>query len=202
MRNILSRRKVAILIFNEVEVLDFRRPFEMFPVTIPRGGQEGDFQVYIVAEHPQPVITRNGLSVNPVYAFADCPPPDILLVPDGRGTRTEMHNPVLLDWAKAQFPRLELLLSVCTGSLVLAKAGLLEGLSATAHYGATDELRALAPTTIVCPTDRYVDNGKIVTSAGISAGIDMSLYIVSRLSGAERAAETTRYIQYDYWKGV
>ncbi len=94
---------------------------------------------------------------------------------------------------------MELLLSVCTGALVLAKAGLLEGLSATTHFLAFDELAALTPTTTLCPGERSVDNGQIVLSAGVSAGIDMSLYIVSRLLGAEQANETARYIQYDYW---
>ena len=193
-------RTVAILIFNDVEVLDFCGPFEVFAVTGQREGA-GDFKVFTVAEKADPVIARNGLSVNPTYTIANCPQADILLVPGGFGTRKEMKNAVLTDWIKAQFPKLELLLSVCTGALVLAKAGLLEGLSATTHFGAMDELRAAAPNTTICPEDRYVDNGKIVTSAGISAGIDMSLYVVSRLLGAEKAAETARHMQYDYWQG-
>lgn len=195
-------RTVAILIFNDVEVLDFCGPFEVFAVTGQQRGSGGDFKVFTVAEKAGPIIARNGLSVNPTYTFADCPQPDIVLVPGGYGTRTEMNNDVLLDWIKNQFPKLELLLSVCTGSLLLGKAGLLEGLSATTHFSAMDELRSVAPNTTICPEDRYVDNGKIVTSAGISAGIDMSLYVVSRLLGAEKAAATARQMQYDHWRGV
>jgi transcriptional regulator GlxA family with amidase domain len=191
-------RKLAILLFNEVEVLDFCGPFEVFATTGQRAG-DGDFRVYTVAEKPGPILARNGLSVNPTYTFADCPKPDILLVPGGRGTRREMNNQALLDWIRGQFDGLELLLSVCTGALVLAKAGLLDGLSATTHFLAFEELRAVAPNTTLRPEERYVDNGKIILSAGVSAGIDMSLYVVARLHGADKAAETARHIQYEYW---
>jgi transcriptional regulator GlxA family with amidase domain len=192
-------RNVAILIFDEVEVLDFCGPFEVFGVTGLRSGDEHPFHVYTVAEKVGPVSARNGLSVNPAYTVAECPPPDILLVPGGYGTRRQIHNEMLVNWVKAQAERVELLLSVCTGALVLAKAGLLEGLSATTHCAAFDELKVLAPNTTLCPNERYVDNGKIILSAGISAGIDMSLYVVARLLGEEQANETARYMQYDYW---
>jgi transcriptional regulator GlxA family with amidase domain len=199
-------RNVAILIFDEVEVLDFCGPFEVFAVTgqrtsISEGG-ESPFHVYTVAEKAGPVLARNGLSVNPAWTLENCPQPDILLVPGGFGTRREIKNEKLLQWIKDQAERVELLLSVCTGSLLLARAGLLEGLSATTHYLALNELHALAPNIQICPTERYVDNGKIITSAGVSAGIDMSLYVVARLLGSEQATETAQYMQYDYWKGT
>lgn len=197
----MTKRNVAILIFNDVEVLDFCGPFEVFAVTGQRNGGAGNFNVYTVAEKAEPVIARNGLSVNPTYTIADCPKPDIVVVPGGYGTRREMNNPVLLTWLQGHYADLELLLSVCTGSLVLGKAGLLDGLAATTHWAAIDELRVAAPSTTVRADQRYVDNDKIVTSAGISAGIDMSLHIVERLLGAETAAETARYMEYDYWQG-
>lgn len=192
-------RNVAILIFDDVEVLDFCGPFEVFGVAGQREGDERPFHVYTVAEKAGPVLARNGLSVNPAFTFADCPPPDLLLVPGGRGTRREIHNEALVNWVRTQAGRVELLLSVCTGALILARAGLLEGLAATTHFLAFDELKALAPNTTFCPDERYVDNGKIILSAGVSAGIDMALYVVGRLLGDERANETARYIQYDYW---
>ena len=192
-------RNVAILIFDEVEVLDFCGPFEVFSTTALRDGGERPFHVYTVAEKNGPVLARNGLSVNPSYTLENCPTPDLLLVPGDFGTRTEMHNEVLLQWIKAQAERAELVLSVCTGALLLAKAGLLAGLSATTHWAAMDELKKVAPDTQLCPDERYVDNGKIVLSAGVSAGIDMSLYVVSRLLGAAQAAETARGMQYDHW---
>jgi transcriptional regulator GlxA family with amidase domain len=193
-------RNAAILIFDDVEVLDFCGPFEVFSVTGQRAQGEAPFRVYTIAEQARPVVARNGLSVNPAYTLHDCPPPDILLIPGGRGTRPLMNNTALLDWIRAQSERVELLLSVCTGALLLGKAGLLDGLEATTHHSALEELRAAAPDTTLCPEKRYVDNGKIVLSAGVSAGIDMALYVVSRLLGAEVAAETAHYIQYDYWR--
>jgi transcriptional regulator GlxA family with amidase domain len=221
-------RNVAILIFDEVEVLDFCGPFEVFGVTgtavrstevskekpyspkekpfqsykTAERNDEKPFHVYTVAEKAEPVYARNGLSVNPAYSIENCPTPHILLVPGGYGTRAQMYNTVLLDWISEQATHVELLLSVCTGSLMLGKAGLLDGLSATTHYGAMDILRGVAPNTTICPDERYVDNGKIITSAGISAGIDMSLYVVARLLGEETAAQTARHMQYDYWQGT
>lgn len=192
-------RNVALLIFDDVEVLDFCGPFEVFSATGAREQGERAFHVYTVAEKAGPVLARNGLSVNPAFTFASCPPPDLLLVPGGRGTRREIHNQVLLDWVKAEAGRVELLLSVCTGALILAQAGLLDGLAATTHFLAFDDLKELAPRTTYCPDERYVDNGRIVLAAGVSAGIDMALYVVGRLLGEQRASETARFIQYDAW---
>jgi transcriptional regulator GlxA family with amidase domain len=193
-------RNVAILIFDDVEVLDFCGPFEVFGVAGLRIGGERPFHVYTVAESSGPVIARNGLSVNPSFTIENCPAPDLLLIPGGYGTRKQIHNSTLVGWVKSQAEQVELLLSVCTGALILAKAGLLEGLRATTHHSAIEDLRALAPHTQVLPTERYVDNGKIILSAGVSAGIDMSLYVVSRLLGKEQAAETAHHMQYVYWQ--
>lgn len=190
-------KNVAILIFDEVEVLDFCGPFEVFSVAGRRGGLD-PFNVYTVAQKAGPVLARNNLSVNPAHTFADCPRLDVLLVPGGYGTRREMHNEVLTDWIRQRAGEVELLLSVCTGALLLAKARMLEGLSATTHHGAFDLLRELAPNTAVLESERVVDNGKIILSAGISAGIDMSLYAVGRLLGQEQAEETAAYMEYDW----
>jgi transcriptional regulator GlxA family with amidase domain len=190
-------KNVAILIFNDVEVLDFAGPFEVFSVTGRREGLE-PFNVYTVAETVGPVLARNHFSVNPRYTFEDCPRPDILLVPGGYGTRREMHNSNLLTWIGQCAKEAELLLSVCTGALILARAGLLNGLSATTHHGAIGELRELAPETKIHPNHRIVDNGHIILSGGISAGIDMSLYVVAKFLGQERARETATYMEYDW----
>jgi transcriptional regulator GlxA family with amidase domain len=124
-------RNVAILIFDEVEVLDFCGPFEVFGVTGLRNEGERPFHVYTVAESAGPVIARNGLSVNPNFTIENCPTPDLLLVPGGYGTRKQIHNSTLVNWVKDQAEHVELLLSVCTGAFILAKAGLLDGLRAT-----------------------------------------------------------------------
>ncbi|MBL8204637.1 MAG: DJ-1/PfpI family protein [Blastocatellia bacterium] len=191
-------RKVAILIFDEVEVLDFCGPFEVFAVTGART-EEKPFEVFTVAEVGLPITARNGLSVNPTFTFANCPQADILIIPGGYGTRPLMHNQTVLDWIKAQTTNAEIVMSVCTGALLLAKIGLLDGLSATTHWGALDLLRDVAPKTTVKPDMRFVDNGRILLSAGISAGIDLSFYIVTRLLGKDIAQETARWMEYD-WK--
>lgn len=189
-------KNVAILIFDEVEVLDFCGPFEVFSVTGKRDNTN-PFEVYTVAEKDVPVSARNKLSVNPRYTFQNCPKPDILIIPGGFGTRREMHNQVVIDWIKEKAVDAELILSVCTGSLLLAKAGLLEGLSATTHHGAIDLLREVAPNTNIEPDMRYIDNGRVIISAGVSAGIDMSFYVVGKLLGRDVALETAHYIEYD-----
>jgi transcriptional regulator GlxA family with amidase domain len=188
--------RTAIVIFDEVEVLDFAGPFEVFSVTGRRQKLE-PFDVYTVAERLAPVAARNGLSVNPRYSFASCPPPDILVVPGGFGTRREVKNPVMLEWISRVAPSCELVLSVCTGALVLGAAGLLDQREATTHFMAFDELRAIAPNAHVREGSRIVDNGNVVLSAGVSAGIDMSLHVVARLLGAEVARETARYMEYE-----
>lgn len=192
------KRNVAILIFDEVEVLDFAGPFEVFAVSRRKADSERIFNTYTVAQYPRPVFARNGLSVNPAYTIDDCPAPDVLLVPGGQGTRLQLHNPEIVDWIAMQSGRVEQLLSVCTGALLLAKAGLLDGLSAATYHTAYDLLGELAPTATLCPGKRYVDNGKIVTSAGISAGIDMALHVVGKLHGVEQALYTAERMEY-FW---
>jgi transcriptional regulator GlxA family with amidase domain len=186
-------RRVAVLLFDNVEVMDFAGPFEVFGVSGQREGKNL-FDVYTVARESKPVMARNNLSVNPDYSFRDCPRPDILVVPGGFGTRREKHNPSVLEFIKQQTEQAERVLSVCSGALLLAKAGLLDGLHATTHRGALAELRGDAPTAIVLETARVVDNGKIV----LSAGIDAALYLVADLHGPEQASETAGYMEYDW----
>ena len=189
-------RKVAILLFDEVEVLDFAGPFEVFAVA--GSGEHQYFEVYTVAEHAGAIHARNNLIVTPHYALADCPPPDIFLIPGGQGSRVAMHNPAILDWVKQQHARTELTLSVCTGAFVLAQAGLLDGLQVTTHHGSYDRLVELAPTATVQRGVRYVDNGKVILSAGVQAGMDMALYVVARLCGEAVARATAQHIEYNW----
>lgn len=200
-------KKIAIVLFDDVEVLDFAGPFEVFSITGKRKIGE-PYEVFTVAEKDT-VAARNQLMVKPTYTFANCPTPNIFLIPGGGGyhadgkpfgSRKEMHNPVMLEWIKQQNANVELVLSVCTGALILAKAGLLHGLEATTHFLAVDSLREIAPETKISPEKRFVDNGKIVLSAGVSAGIDMSFHVVEKLQGKEVALESARYMQYDYWR--
>jgi transcriptional regulator GlxA family with amidase domain len=199
-------KSIAIVLFDDVEVLDFAGPFEVFSVTGRRNLGE-PFQVFTVAEKPS-VAARNNLLLSPTWTFDHCPPCDIFLVPGGGGyhedgtpfgSRREMNNAVMLNWIQSRAKTAELILSVCTGALILAKAGLLEGQLATTHYLAMDALRGISPAIRVVPDRRWVDNGKLVLSAGVSAGIDMAFHIVARLQGEAVAVETARYMQYDHW---
>jgi len=189
-------RSLAILIFDDVEVLDFCGPFEVFSVA-NKFADAPAFSVLTVAENARPITTRGGLSVIPHHQFASCPQPDLLLVPGGYGTRKLMDNPGVIDWIGQVSKKAELVLSVCTGSLLLAKASLLDGLETTTHHLAIEELRQNAPKSIV-QSRRYVDNGRVVCSAGIAAGIDMSLHIVERLLSHDVAIKTASYMEYPW----
>jgi transcriptional regulator GlxA family with amidase domain len=192
-----TTRNLAILIFDDVEVLDFCGPFEVFSVANAFTDAPA-FHVFTVAEKPGPVLTRGGLSVNPHHCLPDCPMPDLLLVPGGQGTRKEMHNSALIEWIKQASSKAELVLSVCTGAMLLAKARLLDGLEATTHHGAIDLLRQTAPKATVHADRRFVHNGRVACSAGIAAGIDMSLHVVARLLGREVAERTARQMEYPW----
>ncbi|HEX6600491.1 MAG TPA: DJ-1/PfpI family protein [Gemmatimonadaceae bacterium] len=193
----MHQARVQILLFDDVEVLDFAGPFEVFGVTGLRPGP-APFKVETVGLSSAPIRARNGLQVQPTLAMRDAGPCDVLVVPGGYGTRREMHNEAVLDWIRGQAEKAKVVLSVCTGSLILARVGLLDGLDATTHHLAFDELAAASSSTRVHRGRRIVDNGHVVTSAGISAGIDASLHVVARLLGHHVATETAEYMEYDW----
>jgi transcriptional regulator GlxA family with amidase domain len=189
-------RRVAVLLFDDVEVLDFAGPFEVFGVARTEAGTYA-FEVFTVALERTLVSARNDLRILPHVSTAQAGRIDVLVIPGGYGTRREMHNEALLGVVRELSRSADLTLSVCTGALVLGAAGLLHGLAATTHYGAMDELRAL-DCAVVLPDARIVDNGHLITSAGVTAGIDAALHVVGRLIGDAAAAETARYMQYDW----
>ena len=191
------QRRVVILVFDEAEVLDVCGPYEVFSVAGRRNGLDL-FTVSLAAERPGPVILHNGMSVNPQHSLQDCPTPNVLVIPGGYGSRREMHNSTVVDWVRAQAARAELVLSVCTGALILARAGLLDGIQSTTHFAALALLREAAPLTEVRDGVRFIDQGRVVSSAGVSAGLDAALHVVARLVGEEFAEETARYMEY-HW---
>ena len=198
----MSKMNVGILIFDDVEVLDFAGPFEVFSRTrtVPggesrRSDEHAPFTVFTVAKTAAPVATTGGLQVTPHYGFADAPQIDLVLVPGGFGTRALSDDQATLDWIRGTSGSASLTTSVCTGSLLLAKAGLLEGKRATTHFGALDLLEELDAGVTVERHLRRVDDG-IVTSAGVAAGIDMAFHVVERLCGQAVADETAAYIEY------
>ena len=195
-------RSVAILIFDNVEVLDFAGPFEVFsrtrltPGAASRRSEEGaPFEVFTVAPSHDPVTAVGGLKVVPPYSFPDVPPIDLLVVPGGIGTRALLGDADVLDWIRHVAGRAERVTSVCTGALLLAQAGLLEGRRATTHWVAYDELAALSRGVTVVRDLRVVDDG-VITSAGVASGMDMAFYVVEALFGREVADETAHYIEY------
>ena len=191
-----NQRSVGILVFPEVEVLDFCGPFEVFASASDE--HQRLFSVSVVGETTEIVSCRGGLLVKPHLSFAQSPRFDLIVIPGGFGTRTEMDNPALIDWIKLQNETTEITTSVCTGSLLLAKAGLLDNLAATTHWAAFDELLGHFPDLQLDGTQRVIDNGHIVTSAGVSAGIDMALAMVERLHGRAIAEDTARGMEYEW----
>ncbi len=198
----MERKRVGIVLFENIEVLDFCGPFEVFSATRlneeKRRDEPSPFEVVLVAEHPNPVTTAGNMNVIPHYTFENCPRLDILVVPGGLGTRKELNNPVMLDWLRARAAEVETLTSVCTGSMLLGFAGLLNGLHATTHWRSLDWMRDSFPTVTVEPGKHVVEDGRILTSAGISAGIDMALKVVARYFGEDVARATARHMEYPY----
>jgi transcriptional regulator GlxA family with amidase domain len=190
------QRSVGILLFPEVEVLDFCGPFEVFASASE--ARERLFAVSVVGETTDIVACRGGLLVKPHLSFADSPKFDLIVVPGGFGTRIEIDNPATISWIQAQNETTEITTSVCTGALLLAKAGLLDELPATTHWDAFDELLGHFPDLQLDNTQRVIDTGHIVTSAGVSAGIDMALAMVERLHGRKIAEETARGMEYEW----
>lgn len=196
------RRRVAILLFDDVEVLDFAGPFEVFSVAGQRDGtRPGHFEVMTVSRDGREVAARNGLRIVPDYAMADCPAPAILVLPGGFGTRPLLKDETVLAWIDTTRRAAEVTLSVCTGALLLAKLGALSNADAVTHQGALGELARIEPSARIVER-RFVDNGPIVVSAGVAAGIDASFHLVARLVGEAEAVETARYIEYDWQPGI
>lgn len=192
---------VAILLFPEVEVLDFAGPYEVFTTASRVFARESSapppFQVFTVAESAGPVRARAGLGVTPDFTLALHPPVDVLMIPGGV-VLAELARPPVVEWIRRTAATAQITASVCTGSFLLAGAGLLEGRRATTHWEDVAEMQAMFPGVTVESGPRWVDEGRIITSAGISAGMDMSLHLVARLAGNELARQTARQMDYDW----
>jgi len=183
-------------LFDDVEELDAVGPWEVLAHWTREHPQDG-WAVSCLSFDGEPVTAAKGLVLGAHVALDDAPRLDVLLHPGGQGTRRLLRDPAHLDWVRAQRAEVPLMTSVCTGALVYAAAGLLRGRPATTYWGALDELRALDPSVQVREHERWVDDGDIITSAGVSAGIDMALHLVDRLAGNDRARQVKHGIQYD-----
>ena len=174
-------------------MLDFSGPGEVFACV----GRGEAFNVYTVAATPDEITSQRFVIIKPQYTFANCPPPDIIVLPGGR-TDVPLANAKVIEWIKKSSERAEVIMSVCTGAFLLVESGLLDGKEATTHWSAIESLKQQAPKTIVRENRRFVDNGKIVTAAGVSSGIDAALHVVDRLLGREVAQKTARYMEYKW----
>ena len=185
---------IGILLFDGAEELDFVGPWEVFTMAT---ADLAESRVVTIAERPGPVQCAKGLRVIPHCDFASAPQLDLILVPGGQGTRREAENPVLLDWLAKAAGRCEWVTSVCTGSLLLHASGLAAGRRITTHWAFVEALRGRAPDATVLEQVRYVRDGNLVTAAGVSAGIDMALWLVGQIWGVDRARRTQRLMEYD-----
>lgn len=190
--------KVGILLFNEVEVLDFAGPFEVFSATDAKENEPKPFEVMTITQDGDRIRTTGGLTVLPGYSFQTCPKLDILIIPGGIGARTvEAFNHVLLDWVRQKAQETTCLATVCTGAFILAELGMLDGKKATTHWASIDRLRQTYPHITVLENVKFVDEGHILTAAGISAGLELSFHLVEKILGTDAARRTARRMEYD-----
>jgi len=198
----MKRNRVGIVLFEDIEVLDFCGPFEVFSVTRLDEGKRREepspFEVLLVAESAAPVATAGNMRVIPHHAFVDCPQLDILVVPGGWGVRKQLGNPVMLEWLRDRGADVSILTSVCTGAMLLGQAGLLNGRHATTHWRSLKWMQDSFPGVAVEFGKHVVEDGRLFTSAGISAGIDMALRVVARCLGDPIAKATARHMEYVY----
>jgi transcriptional regulator GlxA family with amidase domain len=187
---------IAVAVFEGAEELDWAGPWEVLSAW-SSGWPDDGVEVFTVADSTDPVRCAKGLRVLTDHSWESAPPIDVLVFPGGRGTRVQLGDESVRARMRELAGRGTLMTSVCTGSLVYADAGLLDGKPATTHWGSLDALGKLGEGVEVRPDDRFVDAGQVITAAGVSAGIDMALHLVARLHSPERAREVRRYIQYD-----
>lgn len=195
-----ARTTVGVVMFDDVEELDFCGPLEVFSNARSSGKTSDEtrlFRVVTIAERESLIRGRGSLLIQPHHTVHHHPPLDILVVPGGPGTRRERLNSHLIDWITTQDKQIMLTTSVCTGALLLAEAGILNYLDATTHWGSIDWMHNQYPAMRVVTEKRVVDTGHVVTSAGGSAGIDMALHVVGRLHGRDAAVWTARQMEYE-----
>lgn len=189
---------MGILLFNEVEVLDFAGPFEVFSITTLPESDKKPFIVKTISETKNIITARNGLKIKPDYNFNDNVNFDILIIPGGYGAEEiEINNVKVIEWIKNQFNKVQILASVCTGSFLLGKTGLLDNKNATTHWMDIKKFQDEFPKIKVHENVKYIDEDKIITSDGVSAGINMSFYIIKKLLNKEIAQNTAKRMEYD-----
>jgi len=191
---------VGLFLFDDIELLDFAGPYEVFSIASEQ--ENNNLNVFTVTEHGNPIQTFNGLKVIPDYSFNNHPQIDILIIPGGQGTKTEMEKGAVLTWINENFIKAKLTMSVCSGARILGKLGLLDGIESTTHHEVMEDMSAISPSTIIRADKRFVHQGNILTAAGISAGIDASIYVVRKFFGNDTANEALIIMEYGNWEDL
>ena len=192
---------IGIYIYDEAEVLDFSGPFEVFSTASRVSSTPNPFGVFLISETGKTVTARGGYEVNPAYSISDHPKIDVLIVVGGVHTG-EMKKPPVLQWIKEASQKAKLVASVCTGAFLLAEAGVIDTQKVTTHWEDIPDLKTRYPKLEVLENQRWVDEGTIITSGGISAGIDMSLHLVSKTHGLALAEKTAKQMEFDWTKNT
>ncbi len=192
---------VGILVFNGVGLLDFAGPYEVFTVTSKLNDKQF-FNTFTISRDGKEIQTVDGLKIVPDYSFENHPSVDILIIPGGEGAKVEMNELQILQWIRRNYEQSQVTASVCSGALILGKIGLLDDLESITHHEDIDELQEIAPQTTINRQNRFVSYGKVMTSAGSSAGIDLALYIVKKFCGAEIGNKTIVYLEYGQWQNI
>lgn len=197
----MQNYNVGILLFDDVEVLDFAGPFEVFSVTKDATGF--DFlNVFTVAKDTGSINAKNGLEVVPDYTFLFHPPIHVLIISGGDGTKKAIEDYSHIEWIQKVHENSMITASVCSGARLLAQASLLRDIPVTTHHQVMEDVKKISPTSKIMTSERFVEHGRIITAGGISAGIDMSLYIVKKLFGVKTAEQTQKYMEYGDWRSL
>jgi transcriptional regulator GlxA family with amidase domain len=192
-------KHIGIFSFNDMELMDFAGPYEVF-TAVNEVSEFTHCRVYTISETGSTIKTINGLQVLSDFSTDNCPQPDILIIPGGNGTRQLVNNLSIIQWIKKSAEKAEIVFSVCSGARLLAKAGLLDGLEFTTHHLVYEDVAQLAPSAKLKKERRFTDNGNVMTAGGITAGIDLSLYIIEKLFGQPTARKVKVYMEYGNWR--
>lgn len=190
---------VGIFLFNDIELLDFAGPYEVFSVTAELNDCQL-FKTFTISQDGAVVKSVNGLAVVPDFSFENHPPIDILVIPGGVGTRAGIKQKAVLEWISKTCESSKIAMTVCSGARILGALGILDHLETTTHHEVIEHLKEIAPQTRLNPNKRFTDNGKIMTAGGISAGIDLALHIVKKLHGEATMNKTVKYMEYGDWR--
>ncbi len=195
----MQNYNVGILLYPQVELLDFTGPFEVFTATKDATGLDF-FNVFTITAEEKSIVTKNGLEVISDYTFLFHPPIQILIIPGGDGSKEVIQLPAYLKWVQTVHENSMITASVCSGARILAKAGLLRDLTITTHHLVEEDVQSISPTTRIDNKQRFIEQGRLITSGGVSAGIDMSLYIIKKMLGGKTAEKTQKYLEYGNWR--